>query len=576
MVNPAYEEIFLKRANDVVGKRIVDLPGTLEGIEEVRSNQQIVSQGKPVHKMTRRKRGDGTFIDVELHVVPIMSQGKYAGALALYQDVTQRKRAERDLLHAKEAAEAANQAKSDFLANMSHEIRTPMNGIIGMTELALDTDLTPEQREYLTLVKTSADSLLSLISDILDFSKIEAGKLDIDVAEFSFVSSVGETLKALGYRAHQKGIELAWRVSPSVPGRVTGDMGRLRQVIVNLVGNALKFTDRGEVVVEADKESEDGTGVMVHFQVRDTGIGIPHEKQRLIFEAFTQADTSTTRRYGGTGLGLAITERLVKLMGGRIWLESEPGCGSTFHFTIHFGFAAVNSGVEKTEGPEILQNCPVLIVDDNRTNRIILVEMLSAWRMSPEAVESAAAALAVLERHHREGRGVRLIVTDMQMPEMDGLSFCKKIRSEPVFSKIPIILLSSSVQEGEAVRCRTLGCSAYLTKPIQPSELFDAMLDAVSSKSSDEKSVKRNHAPRAPQKRAMKILLAEDNAVNRKLARTLLEKHGYAVVIATNGREAIDVLDQEKIDLVLNCVDRSRHEGRSRKVSGRWGRRLLN
>ena len=561
MVNRAYEEIFLKSAKDIVGRQIIDLPGTPEGVEEAKANRELVVQGKTVHTLTRRKRGDGTFIDVELHIVPIMSQGKYSGSLALYQDVTQRKQAEQHLLRAKEAAEAANQAKSDFLANMSHEIRTPMNGIIGMTELALDTDLTTEQREYLTLVKTSADSLLALISDILDFSKIEAGKLDIDIAEFSFAQSLGETLKALGYRAHQKGLELAWRVGQNVPSRLMGDVSRLRQVIVNLVGNSLKFTHQGEVVVEADKESEDETGMTLHFQVRDTGIGIPLEKQRLIFEAFTQADTSTTRQYGGTGLGLAITERLVKLMGGRIWVESEPGFGSAFHFTAHFGHAAENSTLESTAGPEILQECPVLIIDDNRTNRIILVEMLSSWHMKPEAVESAAAALEVLDRHRREGRDVRLIVTDMQMPEMDGLSLLDKLRKEPAFAKLPVILLSSSVQHGETSRSRSLGCSAYLTKPVQPSELFDAMVAALSSKSVAETSVRP--APQTQQRRkiATKILLAEDNAVNRKLAKTLLEKHGYTVVIATNGREAIDILGRDKVDLVLMDVQMPEMDG---------------
>jgi two-component system, sensor histidine kinase and response regulator len=552
MINPAFEKLFLRSASETIGVYAARALGTPE--DELAQNVARMARGQTVHGQSKRKRGDGTLVDVEMYVVPMMSNGRFAGALGIYQDITQRKRAEQDLLQAKEAAEAASQAKSDFLANMSHEIRTPMNGIIGMTELALDTSLTTEQREYLTLVKSSADSLLALINDILDFSKIEAGKLDLKIAEFSFVPSLGETLKALGYRAHQKGLELAWRVSPRVPGRVTGDVGRLSQVIVNLVGNALKFTRQGEVVVEADCQSESEAGVLVHFQVRDTGIGIPKEKQSLIFEAFTQADGSMTRQYGGTGLGLAITERLVRLMGGRIWVESEPGQGSTFHFTASFGRGADRAS-ESFQDPTLLKNCPVLVVDDNQTNRIILVEMLSAWGMSPEAVESADAGWNALERHRLEGCQIRLIVADMQMPGMDGLSFGEKVRTNHGSATIPIILLSSSLGRGETVRCRALGRTTYLSKPVQPSELFNAMMEALST---GPVGLELDADSRAPQterpSRRLKILLAEDNAVNQKLAKTLLEKNGHSVVIAENGQQAVDIAKSERIDLIFMDV----------------------
>jgi PAS domain S-box-containing protein len=555
MCNPAFEKLFLFSRSEVLGKTLVDLVVPEEFRAQRDSTRSRVMRGEITIAVGRRKRKDGTLVDVEILGAPLNVTGQIAtGLLILYRDITERKRAEEALLHAKDAAEAASRAKSDFLANMSHEIRTPMNGIIGMNELALDTDLTTEQREYLTLAKNSADSLLTLINDILDFSKIEAGKLDIDVAEFSFEQSLGETLKALGYRAHQKGLELAWRVSPSVPGRLAGDIGRLRQVIVNLVGNALKFTEQGEVVVEAEKEVEDEKGVVVHFKVRDTGIGIPREKQAIIFEAFTQADTSTTRQYGGTGLGLAITERLVKLMGGRIWVESAHGGGSTFHFTVRFGFAMAKSELYATGDPQILQGCPVLVVDDNQTNRIILLEMLTAWGLRPEAVESAKAAITVLARHRRHHREVSLIITDMQMPTMDGLALAERARRDVAFGGTPIILLSSSAYQGEVARCRALGHSAFLSKPVQPSELFDAIAMLLTNRFRREASTPREIPPQIVRKSGMKILLAEDNPVNRKLAKTLLEKHQYSVVIAENGREALEALDRHKVDAVLMDV----------------------
>ena len=554
MCNPAFEDLFKYVHDDIVGRHLTDLlaPPTL--YDEVDANSKALWDGKTTHLVTKRKRSDGSLVDVEAFSVPLGPAGKPTGGLVLYQDITERKRAEEALVRAKEAAEAANRSKSEFLANMSHEIRTPMNGIIGMTELTLDTILTSEQREYLEMVKASAHSLLTVINDILDFSKIEAGRLDIDSADFALEASLGETLKALAFRAHQKGLELAWRVGPNVPECLKGDVGRLRQVLVNLVGNALKFTEHGEVVVGVDKEAEDARGIALHFQVSDTGIGIPKEKQRMIFEAFTQADSSASRKYGGTGLGLAITSRLIHLMGGRIWVESEVGRGSTFHFTVRVGLADGSNRPSPALDPSFVRDLRVLVVDDNETNRRILLEQLSRWKMRPEAVNGGAAALTTLAEAQRKGLPFRLIISDMRMPGMDGCALAERIRNTPALAAIPIVMLSSSGSPGEAMRCGGVEVSAYLTKPAQPTELIDTILSVLSAPVVTGQRLVPEPKPESAPAHARTILLVEDNAVNRKLATSLLEKHGDLVIAAENGKEALDALERHSVDLVLMDV----------------------
>ena len=474
---------------------------------------------------------------------------------AFQRMIDKRQRVEADNARLLGEAQAANRAKSEFLANMSHEIRTPMNGIIGMTELALEAEPTAEQREYLEIVKASADALLTVLNDILDFSKIEAGKLDLEPIPFALRDCLGHTLKTLALRAHQKGLELTYHVPPEVPDALIGDPGRLRQILVNLVGNAIKFTEQGEVVVDVAAESQTEDGVSLHVGVTDTGVGIPPDKQRLIFEPFTQADGSITRQYGGTGLGLAISSQLVRLMEGQLWVESEMGHGSTFHFTARFGVDRGASAESMPMAALEVQALPVLVVDDNATNRRILAEMLTHWQMQPTAVASGAAALASMQQARAAGTPFPLVLLDAHMPELDGFALAAQIKQDAALAEATIIMLTSGGQRGDAARCRELGIAAYLTKPITQSELWEALITALGKPvwQARRSPVVTRHTLREARPR-LRILLAEDNPVNQKLAVRILEKDGHTVVVVGDGQAALTALAQQAFDLVLMDV----------------------
>jgi two-component system sensor histidine kinase/response regulator len=570
-VNPAYVKMLgYARKEELLP---VEIPTTLYAsradYEAFRSC--LLAQGAVQDYTGRLRKKDGSEIIVEMNVRVVKEPG---GAVRYFEgfvnDVTQRKRVEVALQQAKAGAEAANQAKSQFLANMSHDIRTPMNGIIGMTGLVLDSNLTAEQREYLTVVKASADSLLRLLDDILDFAKIEARKLDLEPLEFRLHENLGDTLKALAVRAHTKGLELAWRIAPGVPDRLVGDPARLRQILVNLLGNAIKFTERGEVVVEVEEVEPTGAlthdspndSVRLHFSVHDTGVGIPLEKQRAIFEPFVQADNSTTRHYGGTGLGLAISAQLVTLMGGRIWVDSQLGQGSTFHFTVEFN----RHGGQDLDiiPPEVnqLQNTSVLIVDDNATNRRILVEILTQWRWHPVAVASAQAAIETLENAQHAGEAFGLMLIDAQMPRMDGLALLEWLADHSLPTGVIVMMVTPASQHGHAARYRELGVSTSVTKPVSSSSLLAAVNAAFSSRAPThegdqpavQSSANRNQPP-------LRVLLAEDNLVNQKLTVRLLERRGHTAVVVKTGKEALAAWKRASFDVILMDVQMPEMDG---------------
>ena len=546
--------------DDILGKTDYDFfPRELA--EKYRADDKsVIESGQAFSDIEENRSGERKSW-FEVRKTPVRDPaGRVAGSQAIFWDVTQRQQALLDLAEAKEAAEAASRAKSEFLANMSHEIRTPMNAIIGMTGLVLDSSLTPQQQDYLETVRESAESLMGIINDLLDFSKIESGKIELEPQPFDLRAWLGDAMRALAIRADARGLELVCHVDHAVPDMVVGDGLRLRQIIVNLVGNAVKFTEDGEVLLSVGLEEEDEQNLRLSFSVKDTGIGIAPEHCRKIFHAFEQADMSTTRRYGGTGLGLAISSRLAELMGGQLRVESELGKGSTFSFTANFGRADSETTKPRTLSSRRMEDVRVLVVDDNATNRRIVTEHCRNWRMSADAAAGAAEALQMLRDAFEQGAAYDVVLTDAGMPDVDGFGLSRQITGDPILGSTIIMMLSSFDRDADAGLCHDLGIAAYLVKPFKQSELFDALARALGEDSADDMALESRAAP-LPSVRPLRLLLAEDSVANQKLATGLLTRWGHALHVVENGRKAVSAVQEGEFDAVLMDVQMPELDG---------------